>query len=131
MARKTSETLARFLHGELDPASFHHADHVRAAFEILAQHDFMAAARAYSGGLKTLACKAGRPEAYHETITLAFLSLIAERMADRGFDDFDSFAAANPDLLEKSALSRWYAPERLNSDRARKLFVLPDPRPMP
>jgi hypothetical protein len=131
MAREISDDLARFLHGEVDPMSFHHLDHVRTAFEILKHHAFMDAALAYSAGLKVLARKAGRPEAYHETITLAFLSLIAERVSERAFEDFESFAAANPDLMEKSALSRWYAPERLNSDRARKVFVLPDPVGLP
>ena len=131
MARQISAELAHFLHGELDPIAFHHVDHVRTAFEILGHHDFMPAAQAYSAGLKVLAQKGGRPEAYHETITLAFLSLIAERMSERAFDDFESFAVANPDLMEKSALSRWYGPERLNSDHARKAFVLPDPRPRP
>jgi hypothetical protein len=131
MKPEISNGLARFLHGELDPDTFHHADHVRTAFEILERHDFMQAARAYSAGLRVLAQKAGRPGAYHETITLAYLSLIAERMSERAFDDFESFAAANPDLMQKSALSRWYAPERLNSDLARRVFVLPGPRSMP
>ena len=129
MAEAISDNLARFLHGELDPTAFHHTDHVRTAFEILERHSFMEAAPAYCAGLKMLARKGGRPEAYHETITLAFLSLIAERMSEREFGDFDMFAAANPDLMQKSALSRWYGPERLDSDYARKSFVLPDPRP--
>ena len=131
MGKEISRQLFGFLHGELDPATFRHADHVRAAFEILERHPFMEAAPAYSAGLKVLARKAGRPGAYHETITLAYLSLIAERMSERVFEDFEGFAAANPDLMEKSTLSRWYAPERLNSDYARKAFVLPDPRSTP
>ncbi len=104
---------------------------MRVAFEILERHSFLEAAGAFSAGLKVLAQRAGRPGAYHETITLAFLSLIAERMSQRSFESFDSFAAANPDLMEKSALSRWYAPDRLNSDHARKAFVLPDPPSKP
>jgi len=123
--------LEQFLHGDLDPACFHHADHVCTAFEILRRHEFMEAAEIYSRGLKQLAQKAGRPGGYHETITFAFLSLIAERLVVGRFTDFESFAAANPDLMEKSALVRWYAPERLNSEIARKTFVLPDPRAAP
>lgn len=122
--------LAQFLHGELDPALFHHADHVRTAFEILQRHEFIVAAQAYSNGLKVLARKAGRPEAYHETMTLAFLSLIAERMVGGPFEDFEAFAAANPELMQKAALERWYEPERLHSDLARKSFLLPGPRPV-
>lgn len=117
--------LARFLHGEVDAANFHHADHVRIGFEILRRHSFVDAARAYSHSLKAIAARAGNPGAYHETITLAFLALIAERGAH--FTSFEEFAAANPDLLEKSALTRWYTPERLSSDIARAIFILPDP----
>ena len=52
-------------------------------------------------------------------------------MAGGSFADFESFAVTNPDLMQKSALARWYAPERLNSDLARRAFLLPDPRPTP
>jgi hypothetical protein len=52
---------------------------VGVAFEILRRHDFLDAARAYSDALKD-AARAGNPAAYHETITPAFLALIAERM---------------------------------------------------
>lgn len=41
--------------------------------------------------------------------------------------DFASFAGANPDLIDKSALKRWYRPERLAMDAARRTFLLPDP----
>ena len=72
-----------------------------------------------------MASRAGRPEAYHETITVAFLSLVAERMSEAM--DFESFASLNSDLLDKHVLTRWYRPERLASDRARRTFVLPGP----
>ena len=121
------DELEKFLHGALDPAQFRHADHIRVAFEMLRRHDFLDTARAYSNGLKALASKAGRPTAYHETITLAFLSLIAERLALRSFPDFDSFAAVNGELMDKSVLGRWYTPARLASEVARKTFLLPDP----
>src|SRR5437773_128725 len=84
--------------------------------------DFLDTARAYSNGLKALASKAGRPTAYHETITLAFLSLIAERLALRSFRDFDSFAAVNGELMDKSVLGRWYTPARLGADAPRRTF---------
>ena len=116
---------AAFLHDEVVPAHFHHRDHVRVAYEILRRHDFADAASAYARGLKRIAAKAGAPGAYHETITLAFLALIAERSAEARYDDFEAFAAANPDLLDKQALSKWYPPEQLASPIARQTFVLP------
>ena len=117
--------LRAFLQGEIDGRSFSHADHVRAGFEILRHHEFPQAAVAYAQSLKTIAARAGAPDKYHETITIAFLSLIAERLDDH--DDFESFGAANPDLMDSSVLKRWYAPERLMSAIARKTFILPEP----
>jgi hypothetical protein len=119
--------LRAFLDGNVDAANFRHADHVRVGFEILQHHEFPDAASVFAYSLKQIAARAGVPGKYHETITLAFLSLIAERRA-RSEGGFEAFAHANPDLLNKSVLTRWYTPERLSSDIARKVFVLPDAR---
>ena len=119
--------LAAFLHGEMDAQDFRHADHVRMAFEALARHPFLEAAAAVSGALKTMARRAGHPGAYHETITLAFLAVIGERCAAARFRDYDAFAAANPDLFDKTVLTRWYGPHKLHTEVARRVFVLPDP----
>lgn len=72
-----------------------------------------------------MAARAGKPESYHETVTVAFLSLIAERLDETR--DFEVFAALNPDLFDKGILCRWYRSDRLASDRARHTFVLPEP----
>jgi len=42
--------------------------------------------------------------------------------------DWEPFARANPDLLtwRPSILERYYLPETLASDAARRVFVLPD-----
>ena len=118
--------LRAFLDGDVDAAKFRHADHVRVGFEILRRHHFPEAALAFARSLKQIAARAGAPGKYHETITLAFLSLIAERQTLESHADFESFAVANVDLMDASVLNRWYAPERLMSDIARKTFVLPD-----
>jgi hypothetical protein len=118
--------LGAFLRGEIEARDFHHAQHVRAAFELLRQHTFCDALSAYSTALKGIATRAGNPGAYHETITVAFLSLIAERSAGGQYADFESFSNAHPELLDKCILERWYAPERLGSAVARQTFVLPE-----
>jgi hypothetical protein len=118
--------LARFMRLEILPGEFPHREHVRIAFEMLKRHDFPETVLHFSRTLRAMAEKAGRPEAFHQTVTIAFLSLIAERMECGGAADFAAFAQANPDLLEKSALGRWYRPERLASAAARRTFLLPD-----
>ena len=120
--------LEAFLHGEVHGRDFHHVDHVRVAFEILERHDFPEAVAAYAAGLKSIAGRAGNPGAYHETITVAFLSLIAERRAAGAYGDFGAFIERNADLLDKAILARWYTPERLQSETARRTFVLPAAR---
>lgn len=118
--------LRRFIGGDCDPANFPHREHVRVAFEMLRRHSFPETVLHFSQALRQMAARGGRPEAYHETITIAFLSVIAERMGD--IDAFDAFASANPDLLDKRVLARWYGAEQLASDRARRTFVLPQPK---
>lgn len=121
--------LGRFLRGEIPTGEFRHRDHVCIGFEMLKRYDFPETVLHYSRTLRAMAGKAGRPEAFHQTVTIAFLSLIAERMDAGHGDDFETFARANPDLLEKSALSRWYGAERLASAAARRTFLLPDAAP--
>ena len=118
--------LKAFLRGNVRSDRFGHKYHVHMAFEVLRRTSFPTAAAAYSHALKLMAAQVGRPEAYHETITLAFLSIIGERSANSEHVDFDAFAEANPDLLDKSVIERWYAPERLSCDLARRTFLLPD-----
>lgn len=119
--------LERFLAGEIRPQDFRHADHVRAGYELLTRHEFLAAAAIYCRVLKEMTARIGKPEAFHLTVTLAFLSLIAERIEGNAHASFEDFALANPDLMDKSFLARWYRPERLNGMAARHGFVLPDP----
>ena len=118
--------LERFVRGELDAANFPHREHVRMAFEMLRRHDFAETVLHCSRALRAMTARAGKPQAFHQTVTIAFLSLIAERL-ERGHPaDFAAFQRDNAELFEKNALARWYRPERLASDAARRTFLLPD-----
>ena len=96
-------------------------------FEMLRRHDFAETVFHFSSTLRAMAVRAGKPQAFHQTITIAFLSLIAERIDSGDYVDFDSFLRANADLFDKSVLSRWYPSERLSTDAARRTFLLPEP----
>ncbi|HYM43057.1 MAG TPA: hypothetical protein VET46_09880 [Steroidobacteraceae bacterium] len=120
--------LDRFVRGETDAAAFPHREHVRMAFELLRRCDFAEAAWLYSRALRRMAARAGKPQAFHQTTTIAFLALIAERMACDGAVEFAEFERAHPQMLDKTALSRWYRPEQLASEIARRTFVLPEAR---
>lgn len=68
---------------------------------------------------------------YHETITTAFVALIAARLEPG--EDFDAFRERNPDLFDRklSALLRYYTPKQLFSEQAKLEFVEPNLQPLP
>lgn len=117
--------LDEFEAGRVDPAAFGHREHVRMSYELLERYTFPEALFRLAKGLRRLAANAGVPEKYHETITVAFLALIAERRLVGGFTSWEDFAAQNPDLLKKELLTRIYPPDVLESPLARETFLLP------
>lgn len=122
--------VAAFESCTLPAEQFHHRDHVRLAFLYLRQAPPLEALGRFAEGLKRYAASLGVTTLYHETITWAYLLLIHERMARGPASDFETFAAANEDLLARhpSVLERYYLPETLASDLARRTFLLPDAR---
>lgn len=121
-----SPELAAFLGGERDLAGFTHREHVRMAYELLRREEFAEAVPRYTRALRVMLARAGRPEAFHLTVTMVFLALIAEALERAPAADFEAFAREHPELLDKSLVSHWYRPERLASPAARRAFLLPD-----
>ncbi len=115
--------------GTLDPADFAHSDHVGVAYEALARHDFVEAVAIMSRGITTLATAAGDASKFNATITVAFMSLIAERMQTSPHDNATDFLRRNTYLTEPAALAPWYSRERITSPMARSIALLPDRAP--
>jgi hypothetical protein len=102
-----------------------------------------------SDGIRRTARYAGAPQKYHETISRAWVELIAHHATaghataghataghataqPAGADaDFAAFAAGNPLLLDKRLLTRFYRPATLASPAARAGWVEPDRAPFP
>jgi hypothetical protein len=119
--------LEDFEAARIDPASFRHADHVRVAWELLGACSLPRAMERMAEGLRRITALAGKPERYHETITWAWVLLVADRIARCGRGgSFEEFAAAHPDLLESKALAAWYRAETLESPETRRVFRMPD-----
>jgi hypothetical protein len=119
----------RFEAGEEPPGGFHHREHVRVAWWYLTHHSLPEALTRFSTALKRFALARSKPGLYHETITVAFVLLINERLdGTAGEESWAQFADRNPDLLtwRPSVLDRYYKPETIASDRARRTFVFPD-----
>jgi len=113
----------------LPPECFHHADHLRMAFLYVCHYPILEAIQRFSEALRRFACAQGKPDRYHQTITWAYMFLIAERRErlDRG-NNWEEFRSHNPDLLnwKPDILARYYHEETLNSSLARQIFVFPD-----
>ncbi len=122
------QLLAGFESGALPADAFHHAEHVRTAWLFVRRHGMPAALGEFSTALKRFAIAKGAPKLYHETITWAYLLLIAERLQETPAATWPQFAAAYPELLgwKPSILDRYYTSETLWSERARQTFVMPD-----
>lgn len=118
--------LQGFLDGTLE--EFHHEQHVHVAWLFVRQHGMPAALGAFSEAIQGFARAKGAHGLYHETITWAFLLLIADRQARCGAPTWQAFAAVNTDLLvwKPSILDRYYSKGLLTSELARRTFLMPD-----
>jgi hypothetical protein len=122
----TDDELVRgFESGELEP--FPHALHVRTAWCYLRRYPLLTALARFGQALRRFTVAKGKPERYHETITIAFMLIIAERMSSARDLTWEQFAERHPDLLQwqPSVLAQFYTDETLASARARETFVLP------
>ncbi len=125
MAIRYSRLLTQFESLTLSPEEFGHREHVQVAFEMLRKYGFLDACIRISQTINTMATNAGAADKFHVTITFAFLSLIAERIAAKPNIEFEEFLERNSDLLSMKALNRWYSKEQLSSEFARTHFLLP------
>lgn len=122
------ELIAAFLHTTLPTAVFHHRQHVRVAWLFVRRYGMPDALREFPAALRRFADAKGATDLYHTTITWAYLLLIHERYQRNPAADWETFAAANADLLtwKPSILDALYLRDTLRSDEAKRTFVMPD-----
>ncbi len=121
--------MEQFENCSLPNNSFHHADHVKMAFLYLQKYPPLDALARFSLALTRFAESHGKPNLYNETITWAFLLLIRERLARASsLQSWTEFSAANADLLhwDNNILKKYYRPETLTSELAKRVFLFPD-----
>ena len=126
-----AEFLAAFEDCTLPRLEWTHAAHIRMAWLQLARLPFAEALEAARAGIQRYNASQGNHTGYHETITVAFMRVIAHRR--RQGEDFPAFRDRNPDLFDRTlpALLRHYTKDRLHSPEARAGFVEPDREPLP
>jgi hypothetical protein len=120
--------LERFVDTTLPADQFHHQQHVEVAWLFVRKHGMPAALVEFTNAIKRFAAAKGATGLYHETITWAFLLLIADRQARNPVESWPEFARANADLLtwQPSILNRYYSKELLASELAKRTFLMPD-----
>jgi len=125
--------VAAFEAVKLSGEEFTHVQHVRVAWWYLRRHPFDDALARFKAALQRFAAAHGATAKYHETITVAYMCLIADRLKDAPELAWQDFAERNSDLLARSPsiLARHYTEETLQSHEAKREFVHPDRHPLP
>lgn len=108
-----------------------HEAHVRMARLYLLRFPFADAVQKVRLGIQKLNGVIGSPDGYHDTITVAFVRVIADRLREP--TEYEAFRDRNPDLFDRTlpTLLRYYSKEHLYTPEARRGFVEPDLAPLP
>jgi hypothetical protein len=121
------EFLLAFEQCRLNPAQFHHADHLRLAWLCVARYGPALAEEKLLSGIQRFAEKAGVPQKFLHTTTVAWVRLVAARHAPAVCQErFEDWIARWPELLNKNLLEQHYSASILQSREARSGWVDPD-----
>lgn len=123
----TDPLVRAFEEATVDPAAFHHREHLYVAWCYLRALPLEEALARYVQHLRKLAAALGVPDKFHATVTWAYVVLLHAAMRRSPGATFDGLLAENPALLDHrgGALYAYYDREQLDSDEARRCFVLP------
>jgi len=124
-----------FVQASVTPVEWTHEAHVRVAYLHLRQYPFETAMELVRIRIQKLNQIHGTPEAlergYHETMTRAFMQLIAAAMRQENFNNSLAFCRKHPRLLKKQVLLEYYSRDRIISYEAKSTFITPDLQPLP
>lgn len=124
-----------FSSSSLPETMWTHRAHLRVAWMILKRFPLDEAHHFMRIGVIRLNAFHGLVESttrgYHDSMTRAWLILISALMNETGASSSEVFLDVCGDQLEKGALKRYYSEERIQSVRARVMFVEPDLVPLP
>src|SRR5438046_10641534 len=110
-ASMTDVELTRALErGEIASESFHHVSHLHVAWVYLAESlSVQETATKVRDTLRRFAAAAGKPQEYHETITLFWVHLLSCPYAASRRGSLEDIVHANPQLLEKNFPLAYYS----------------------
>ena len=125
------EFVATFEECTISPAAFHHADHVRLAWIYAGRYDAKGAEEKLLAGIRRFAAKAGVPEKFQYTMTVAWSRLVAaSRKNSKVENTFGEWIASHPEFLDRRRLEKHYSEDKLRGEPARTTWVPPDLAPL-
>jgi len=121
------EFLAAFTSCQLPPSSFRHGDHLRLAWLQLHRNPFDEALIRVREGIQRYAAHYGVSHLFHETITTAWVKLLATHHEE----SFTEFIRTNEYRLNPGLLHQFWTPAVLDCEAARSSWVPPDKQALP
>ena len=121
------EFLRAFHSGELPASSFRHGDHLRLAWLHLHRVPADEALERVRSGIQCFAAHHGVSHIYHETLTTAWVRLLATHREP----DFAQFIRENEHRLNRDLLYRFWTPDALNSEAAKQEWLAPNREALP
>ena len=125
------EFLSTFERGDFSGSEFPHRAHLRMAWLYVTRLGTEAAIGSASSGIRNLAVRNGLTTLYHDTITRAWVYVVAAATAQSASGSFTGFIEEHPRLLDQHLLLEHYTRETLTSSQARATWVAPDVSPIP
>ena len=112
---------------DLPAACFRHGDHLRLAWLHLHRKPAAEALECVRAGIRGFAVHQGVSHIFHATVTSAWVRLLATHREP----DFAQFMRHNEHRLNLGLLHRFWSPEALSSEAARRGWVAPDRAALP
>jgi hypothetical protein len=126
------EFLRAFFTAELANSDFHHRDHLRLAWLSVRRYGPVEAEARIAEGIQHFAAVHGHAARYHDTMTRFWVRLVAHAVANRAeIDEFDTFLAAYPMLLDPGLPFRHWRRETMFTPESRAEWSEPDLVPLP
>lgn len=116
----------------MPPASFRHRSHLRLTWLRLRDMPGADGVGATIATIRAYADAIGMGEIFNETLTAFWIRTVAAALrAHPEADSLDALLEAVPELADPGLQYRYWSPEVLKGEIARRRWVEPDKRPLP